>query len=241
MNVLYRMYRCLVVLFLLVLYGCATSSPQADLSNKALSKLNELNSGQGLLEGRMYHYPSMDLTLTLPESWSLKKSDKTFLTIDGAKSITVLDSVMQSQEENKVFQLFHLLSQSKNENGVIDPILAVIVSEGLAKKVNQLSDEQVMSIYSFGIKQRLRNDKNIHYSFSRKGYIEEFSGVKFDVLPTDITVAGMNFHQDYYSTYANGQIVTFISTYGEQVDRKRLEEIVQSVSFVQKSVSFVQK
>ena len=234
-DVLYKVV--LVVLFFSILHGCAVIEKPLDsqnnLSVEASSKLKKLSLGQGLLDGRKYYYPPMALTLTLPEKWLLKKSDKTLLTVDGSMPTTVIDSVVRSQDNNKIFQLFYLMSSTQKTDSVIDPILAVVVSEGLVKKINQLSNKQLMSIYSFGIKQKLQKDKKILYSFGRESYVQKFSGIEFDVLPTDIEIAGLTVHQDYYSTYANGQVVTFISTYGEQTDRERLERIVESTTFTQ--------
>lgn len=215
----------LLLVFVFFLSGCVSStsiSENVKKENSALAtKLSTLKQKQALLDGKIFYYPFLGLTMALPETWSLQ--------LDNGRHIPITSDgesvVLNDKASNESAALLHLKGQS-NET-VFNPVLTLIVADfNRSPSLKRLNNKQVMKFFNSGMRRSLKKSK-LSYSFNRETYYTRLGDVEYSVFPADINVAGNTFFQDYYSIYIKGVVLTFVLTYENSSSLQQLEKVIK--------------
>ena len=196
--------------------ACATSE-NIQKPIKESAKSVTLTDFDSLLQGQDFYNPTLAISLTLPESWSVEKIDKSTHVIGKDSPLIVLKPKLK-----KAIQILNINSSDGGDPNNLANLIVVTSEKKISKRV-------ATNIYNTALKKQLtRSDR---YDFVRSESKREFAGQTYSVLPADVKSNGIEFKQDYYTTSVNNKLVVFILTYASQHKLNRMEEIIKSASF----------
>jgi hypothetical protein len=182
----------------------------------------------GNIEGSVYRNRYLGLRLTIPDKWQVQDEEvKKQIMAIGKQSVAGNDKQLEKALDASLLHTFNLLTASKypiNSGLFPNPNFACVV-----EKISQ-SPSLTVTSYTLAMKSLMQKSQ-LPYRFEKEIYSQSIGGKSFVVLPTQLTLNGVVYYQDYYTTIIRDYALTFIITYTTKEDLKPLEEMLKSVRF----------
>lgn len=204
----------MVVAILFSVTGCKLPAEEIDL---------------GTMEGTKYSNEYFNMTLEVPESWSLlNKDEKKELMDKGMELVAGDDKNFEKQLKNSEYRSVYLISAYKHPlNTQVD------------FNPNFMSIAEKISFYQ-GVKdgkkyleesKKLLEKTEVPYKFEKDIYSEKVGDKDFYVMETFIEVGDIKITQEYYSRIDKGYALNFILSYSGEDDKKAVKDILGTVKF----------
>ncbi|QQX79440.1 hypothetical protein JK628_18200 [Shewanella sp. KX20019] len=183
----------------------------------------------GVIENNIYKNSYFNIALPVPELWAVQsKAAINEIREIGGNLIAGDDQNLQAIIKESEKQTVNMFAFFKFEQG--SPVEFNPSIMAVAERVAHMPGIKRGSDYFFHVKKILRGAQ-IQYTFSKEIYSEDLSGVAFDVMPSEISIANMTVNQEYYATRYEDYVLSFILTYKTESEQQELRDILSQLSF----------
>jgi len=205
----------LVVAALLSVVGCS------NLSKKSLDL--------GTMEGTKYSNEYFNMTLELPESWTvLSEDEKKELMNEGREVVAGENKDFEEALRNNEFRSVYLISTYKHPLNTEVDFNTNFMS--LAEKLSFFQNVKDGKGYLEESKKLLEKTQ-VPYIFEKDISTEKVGNKDFYVMETYIEAGEMRVTQKYYSIIEKGYALSFILSYSNDEDKKAVQDILNTVKF----------
>lgn len=193
------------------------------------SKLPAEEIDLGTMEGMIYSNEYFNMTLEVPESWSvLNEDEKKELMDKGMELVTGDDKDFEKQIKNSEYRSVYLISAYKHPLNTQVDFNPNFMS--LAEKISFYQGVKDGKKYLEESKKMLEKTQ-VPYKFEKDIYIEKVGNKDFYVMETYIEVGEMKVTQEYYSRIEKGYALNFILSYSNEEDKKAVKDTLSTVKF----------
>ena len=209
------MYFALVIACAVLLAGCEKKAS------------DEIDSGT--FKDSVYRNKYFGLTLTVPSEWSIQDQESRQQIMDrGVKMVGGEDKNLKAAIKASELQTVNLLTAFKHPVGTpvsFNPNISCV-----AERVRHMPGIKRGKDYLFHSR-RLLESSQMDVSFPRDISAEELGGANFDVMYTEMALAGMTVRQKYYATVVKGYALAFVVSFTTEEEEAALQSILESVAF----------
>lgn len=183
----------------------------------------------GTFEDFVYRNKYFGLTLTVPPEWSIQDQESYQRIMDtGGKALAGEDKNLKAVVKASQLQTVNLLLVFKHPVGTPVPFNPNIAC--VAERVRHMPGIKRGKDYLFHSRKLLESGQ-LSISFPRDIYTEELGGANFDVMYTEMELAGVAVQQKYYATVAKGYALILIVSFSTEEEEADLQSILESVTF----------
>lgn len=185
--------------------------------------------GYGTIDDGVYTNDYFDLSIAVPEDWSVQsRAAQQALMDTGTGLIAGDDENLKSVLTESQKQTVNMFAFFKHEQGApveFNPSLIAV-----AERVSGMPGIKKGSDYLFHVRKLLKGSQ-MTYEFPNDVYSQDLSGVLFDVMPTQLIIGDMTIHQQHYATRMDDYILGLILSYSSESELDELHAHLEELSF----------
>lgn len=211
-----RITKYLTIIVMFITIGC---------SKKATDEIDF-----GTIENHVYHNQYFAMSIKLPEAWSTQDLESRRQIMDtGGQMIAGEDKNLQAAVKAAELTTVYMVSVSKHPVGA--PVDSNPSLQCLAEKVRHMPGIVTGKDYLFHVKKVLESSQ-MQVAFIDETSNETIGGQNFDLLETEMFMAGQQIRQKMYATILNGYALLFVGTYSNEDEWLELRPIFESIIFM---------
>ena len=182
----------------------------------------------GSVTNSVYRNEYFGLTVTLPSEWSVQDNEaRQQMMQTGREVIAGDDRNLKAAVKASEMKTVNLFAAFKHPVGTPVPYNPAIAC--VAERVRQMPGIKRGKDYLFHARKLLEAGQ-LSVSFPSEISAESVGGRDFDVMPVDMSMAGMTIRQKYYPTILKGYALSFVLCFTTDEDESALQDILKTVS-----------
>ena len=182
----------------------------------------------GSVTNSVYRNEYFGLTVTLPSEWSVQDNEaRQQMMQTGREVIAGDDRNLKAAVKASEMKTVNLFAAFKHPVGTPVPYNPAIAC--VAERVRQMPGIKRGKAYLFHARKLLEAGQ-LSVSFPSEISAESVGGRDFDVMPVDMSMAGMTIRQKYYPTILKGYALSFVLCFTTDEDESALQDILKTVS-----------
>ena len=183
----------------------------------------------GTVKNSTYQNDYFGLSIQVPDDWSIQDQESQKRLMDlGGKVIAGEDKILSAVLKASELQTVNLLAAFKHPIGAPVPYNPSIMC--IAERIRNMPGIKRGKDYHFHSKKFLQSS-HLSVSFPREVFTEQLDGKDFDIMPLEMSIAGLTVQQKQYVAITKGYALVIIASYTSDEEEADLNKILQSVRF----------
>ncbi|OQA31392.1 MAG: hypothetical protein BWY57_02373 [Betaproteobacteria bacterium ADurb.Bin341] len=183
----------------------------------------------GTIKDSIYQNDYFGMSVKLPPEWSVQdRASLQRISESGGKMIAGDDKNLKlalKASEMRSVNLFGVFRHPLGKPVQFNPNIGCV-----AEKVSHLPGITKGADYLYHSRKMLEASQ-IKFTFPNEMSSEKIGGESFDVMHTEILLAGQKIHQKYYASVMKGYAVAFVLSYLTSDDEAALQSILNTTTF----------
>ena len=187
--------------------------------------------GYGEIEDGIYKNDYFNMSIEVPKGWAVQsQAALKELTDRGGELIAGDDENLKavlSESDKQTVRMFAFFKYEQGAPVDFNPSIAAV-----AERVIHMPGIKRGSDYLFHVRKLLQAGQ-VQYSFPKEIYTKDISGVSFDVMPAEISLANMVVYQEYYAARIKDYVLGFVLTYSNESELNELNQVIGMLKFTE--------
>jgi hypothetical protein len=183
----------------------------------------------GTISNNIYKNDYFGMSMDVPQGWSVQSKAAMKQLMDQGSDLVAGDDqnlkAIMKQSEKQTVNMFVFFKYEQGTPVTFNPSIVAV-----AERVTHMPGIKRGADYFFHVR-RLLQASQVEYTFPKKIYTTDLSGVSFDVMPAEISASFLTVEQDYYAALMKDYVLNFILSYSNEDEKQELIKILDTVSF----------
>ncbi|MCF7958623.1 MAG: hypothetical protein K9M57_09275 [Phycisphaerae bacterium] len=210
-----------------LLTGCDKDSTEKPAKKPTENPTRKVNVST--MKGNTFSNSYFNMEIECPDEWIVQSQEALDAQVEvGADIVAGDDADLKAEIKATDPQTRSLFTFARYENDSSAPFNPNIIC--ISDNISDIPEIKNGEDYYLHFKQVL-NVGRLEYRFPKEVYGQEFSGIKFDTLETDLPLGEMMVHQKYHTAKIKDYILMFVLSYETEAQEKALDDIVKTLRF----------